>query len=106
MIVNVINIEHVSPGQPEGNAPICLNGHRPKAFAVAFERMEPVPWQIKVLRRRRNVEARQNTAELFDMPGIQPSRVIILIKALQALMTSCLRVFERLRSYAPIVLVS
>src|SRR6185312_13799618 len=87
MVVGIIDIKHLPLFQAKDDAPVRLNRHSPKALEVTLERMRPVSRQVEVLRHPRNIESRQNAAQLFDMPGIQASRVVVLMQALQALMT-------------------
>src|SRR4051812_24825626 len=87
MVVGIIDIKHLPIFQLKDDAPVRLNRHSPKALEVTLERMKPVPWQVEVLRHPCNVESPQNAAQLFNMPGIRAPRVVVLMQALQALMT-------------------
>src|SRR5258708_39185755 len=56
VIILQIYVDRVLPFESEGQAPISGHGNRIRAFAVAFERVEPVAGQLHVERRRRSVQ--------------------------------------------------
>jgi len=60
MIVNQVHIENITIRKPENNPPISANRHAPKAFVIAFQRMQPERVHIHIVDMFRNIEAGQN----------------------------------------------
>jgi hypothetical protein len=86
VIVKKVHVSRIAILEPENNPPIFLYGHAPESGEFSLQRMQPEPWQVHVFRFARLVQARQNSQYLFEMPGVQSTRFIALIQALQATM--------------------
>jgi len=86
VIITAIDVRNVLPFKPKNNAPICPNGDAPEPGKIAFQRMQSVPRQIKVLWLGRLVETGQNTPDFFDMLLVETTPIVIFVKAVQTAM--------------------
>jgi hypothetical protein len=66
VVVNIINILRVTV-KTENYPPVGSNGHRPKAFQLAFEPMQPKPRHVHVFNGRRCVKRSQNIPQLVNV---------------------------------------
>ena len=86
MIVEKIHVGRITLLESENDPPVRLHGHTPESGKPSLQWMQPEPWQVHMFRFTRLVQARQNSADLFEMHRVQPTLVIALIQALQAAM--------------------
>jgi len=69
--------------QAENHPPVCANGHGPKTFHLAFERMQPEAWHIHVGHRAGCIESRENVSQFNNVFSNDAARVVVFVKALQ-----------------------
>lgn len=87
MVIDVINIQRVAFGEAENHAPIGPNRDRPKAFELAFERMQTEAGQIQVSGRSGGIKSHENITQLRSMFPDHAARVVVLVKTLQSFVT-------------------
>ena len=88
VVIDIINFLRVSI-KAKNHPPVGPNGHRPKAFHLAFERMQPQLRLVHVGNGWGGMECRQNIPQLVNMLRIYTPRVILLKKPLQPLVANC-----------------
>src|SRR6185369_4167526 len=84
VVVNQLNVKDTSAFKAKRNAPIGTRRHGPHTFQIAFERVEPIPWKIQGLRRRRRIENREDAFDRVHHIGPYAAPVASLIEPLQA----------------------
>lgn len=85
MIIEIVDIERVAFRKAEDDSPVCPDGHGPKAFELAFERMEPETGKVHIRDDSRSVEPHQNIAQFLGVLARDTALVVIFIKAFEAL---------------------
>ena len=85
MVIDVVNIQCVAVNKAEDYAPVGANGHSPKTFPSAFERMKPEPRHIQIRDRVSGFQPGEDVAQLHRMLGCYAARIVVLVKALQTL---------------------
>ncbi len=65
--------------------PICPNGYGPKAFDLAFQRMQPKARQIHISNCRGGVKRRQNIPRLTGMLSVYAAGVVVFKNPFQPL---------------------
>ena len=87
MVVHKINVGCLAVLETEDNAPVGPRSHRPKAFEVAFQRVQSEGRQPERLKGSRRVQHTQNLPDLPDMIWVYALRVVVLKKLPQPLMS-------------------
>ena len=59
VVIDIINVRHAII-KTENHPPVCPNGHGPKAFHLAFERMQPQLRLVHVSNRWCGIQRRQD----------------------------------------------
>ena len=72
VVIDIINVRHAII-KTENHPPVCPNGHGPKAFHLAFERMQPQPRLVQVSKGRGGMKGRQNIPKRLGMFTIDPA---------------------------------
>jgi hypothetical protein len=86
VIIGQVNVKSVTILEAKDDPPVAGYGHAPVAFQVSLERVKPVSRQIKVSRRFRPVEMRQNVPDTGRLIGPDSAWVVLLEQAPQTLM--------------------
>jgi hypothetical protein len=81
VVVNQFNVKGVLAFKAENNAPVGPNGHGPKSFQVAFERVKAITWNVKSVGRRRGVKGGENAFRFVHKIGPDAAAVGALVKA-------------------------
>jgi hypothetical protein len=72
MVVQIIDVECVAVRKVEDHSPIGAYRYRPKAFELAFERMQPETRHIHIGHCAGRAEPRENIAQLTTCSAITP----------------------------------
>jgi hypothetical protein len=73
----------------ENHPPVGPNGHGPKTFNLAFERMQPEPRHVHMVNGSSGVKRCQNIPRLADMFRVRAARVVLFEKPFQSLVADC-----------------
>jgi hypothetical protein len=84
MVIDIINVQNFAVGEAKYHSPVSANGHPPKSFELAFERMQPEPRQVQIGNIARGIKAGENVAQFFGVFAKHSARVIGFIKAFQS----------------------
>lgn len=84
MVVNELDIVGIAILEPENNAPITGHLHAPKAFQLAFQRMQVPARPIEVAWLLRNIQEEQNILHGRKMIRSHLTFVVTFIEPLQA----------------------
>jgi hypothetical protein len=87
VVIDIINVLGVALGKTENHPPVSPNGHGPKTFHLAFERMQPKPRQVHMGNGRRGMERSQNIPQLGDVFPVYAARVVLFKKPFQSLVS-------------------
>ena len=79
VVIDIINILCTAI-EAEDHPPISLDGHSPKAFHLAFERMQAKPGQAHVSNIRGSVKCCQNIAQFANMLRVYTTRIVLFKK--------------------------
>jgi len=88
MVIDIIDILRVVV-ETEDHPPVGLDGHGPKAFHLAFERMQTEPRQVHVGNSWGGVKSRQNIPQLANMFRVNAAWVIVFKEPFQPLVANC-----------------
>jgi hypothetical protein len=88
VVIDIINVLRVAV-KAENHPPVGPNGHGPKTFHLAFERMQPESRQIHVVNGSSGVKRRQDIPQLADMFRVYAAWVVLFEKAFQSLVADC-----------------
>jgi hypothetical protein len=88
MVIDIIDILRVVV-ETEDHPPIGLDGHSPKAFHLALERMQAEPGQVHVGNGWGGVKRRQNIPQLANMFRVYAAWVIVFKEPFQPLVANC-----------------
>jgi len=86
VVIDIVNVLRVTI-EAKNNPPVGPNGYGPKAFHLAFERMQPQLRLVYVSNGWGGMECRQNISKLVRMFRIYTPWVILLKKPFQPLVT-------------------
>ena len=85
MIVQVIEQFSILAVNPEGDAPVSVNGDREASLSVTTERMKPPAWRVHVIRFFGKVQRREQNSQLRSMMGLDSGLDPAAEKCLKAL---------------------
>jgi hypothetical protein len=86
MIVLVVSVQRVFPVEGEGNSPVAADRHRPSAFPVALQLVQPQTRKRHVLRRHSRLQLSQDEAQPLGLLWPDASLRTRQEEALQPLM--------------------
>jgi len=82
VVIDIIYFLRV-PIKAKNHPPVGPNSHRPKAFHLSFERMQPESRQVHVGNRRGGMKRRQNIPKLANMFRVYAAWIIVFKELLQ-----------------------
>jgi hypothetical protein len=77
VVIGIINVLRVAI-ESKNHTPVGPNGHRPKAFHLACERVQPESRQVHVGNGRGGVKRRQNIPKLANMFRVYAAWAVLL----------------------------
>ena len=84
MVIDIIDILRAVV-ETEDHPPVSPNGHRPKAFQLAYERMQPESRQVDMGNGWGGVQRRQNIPQLANMLRVYAAWIVVFKELLQPL---------------------
>ena len=91
VIVNQINIAHITVIEPENNPPVARDSDAPEPPQVTPQRMQPVTRQIDGFRGLRHIEQTKSRFNLIDKGRINPASVTAFVQPLQSSVAEALK---------------
>jgi hypothetical protein len=88
VVIDIINVLRVTI-ETKNYPPVGPNGHGPKTFHLAFERMQPESRQVHVGNRRGGMKRRQNIPQLVGVFRVYLAWVVLFKKPFQPLVADC-----------------
>jgi hypothetical protein len=85
VIIHIVNIKGVGVVKAKNDPPVCTNGYSSNPLVLAFELVQPETGHIHISHNAGRVEPRQNIAGFPDVFGNNAARVVVFMKASQAL---------------------
>jgi hypothetical protein len=90
MVINQIDVPHISVSKTKDDAPICPNGHAPETPQVAFEGMESKAGEIHIFGNPSPAQNGKDVLNLFDPIRMESLAVAINKKPLKPLVPKTL----------------
>ena len=86
MVAEQIDVEGIAILEPEDDAPVVGNLHRPEALQLDLERVEPEAGGIHIGHGRRSIQTAQDTPSLSHLVRADATAVALLEETLQPAM--------------------
>jgi hypothetical protein len=86
VIVGQFNVKRIGALEAEDDSPIRPHANRPKPSKLAFERMQAIAGEIKLMRGRRVIEDSQNFLNCIREIRPYSATVVALVKSFEAAM--------------------
>ena len=87
VVIQQLNIRGVAVGDPEDDAPVGFDAHRPLTLPVALERMQPEARRPDVVDDLRIIELGENRADFVEQVWPDSACVAAFVEAFKASMS-------------------
>ena len=95
VVVDQFNVKRMGTFEPKNNAPVCPHGDGQETLPVAFQRMQAVTREIKLLCSHGVIKNRQNFLNCIHKIWPYPAAVVLLVKPFKAAMLKTPNVADR-----------